>query len=1842
MTYPSTIFNSLRDIYLRYLDSPFELRYDDLSVERRQLLDVDQRLYRTPVIEPVPAYQTVETFGDMARKELSGWSKQEIQRLEDFVSAGLFPKDLPLYQHQKESFVQSLINRKDVIVTTGTGSGKTEAFFLPIITSLVQESCRWPAPGARSPQWNWWSDDHVRMTGRNRNRRSFARRVRQREHENRDAAVRALILYPLNALVEDQLARLRDALDSANARNWYDTQNQGNSFYFGRYTGRTPVSGQQKDSTRTKLRDELRNIERDARLVANTDAERFFQRLDGAEMWSRWDMQEYPPDILVTNYSMLNIMLMRDFEKSIFRQTADWLSQSDQNIFYLVVDELHSYRGTPGTEVAYLLRLLLSRLNLSPDSKQLRIIASSASLENDSKGQEYLQGFFGRSATQFTVLSGTKVPVDNTFVQTLSKSAAELSAVAQATLNGSNQFDAAVRSFSSSVNLPTPPDSPSEKILYDVLREIGAHHAVRSACSTDGMGTNVAPLTIADLGAKLFSDKLEADREKLAESLLVCLGNAHDEKLGSLCPIRVHMFFRNLQGLWACTNPNCNAVQNRADRSRIGALHFSPTPLCTCGSRVLELLYCEPCGETFLGGYRRLSENPNEWILSPDHPDLESAPELSSLDRDYLSYAVFWPSNTLPPQQINWSLNGVNREWREATFTDREARIGLGGTDGYIYYIRQMHDAQPPDLSDEANTAYPPKCPRCDADWSSRDIGSPIRTLRTGFQKIAQLLADTLLRGIAPEGSGNEKKVVVFSDSRQDAAKLSAGMRFAHYRDVLRQALCEALTSQANGPLAFNRRLQGQALTAEETRAADEFATSNPQDAMILMSAITPALASTIGPTGLSYANHAAQILQRASSGTVAVVRLGNTVSSRLLALGINPAGFGQAVTWTDPDNKQGPWKNLYNWTQAGGVSKPDADLDNAQRRHRDQIDRVAADELMSIIFASGRRSLESLAIAYATVDRVSHPCADPVLQQGADGAIRLLGERRRIDTRFASSRPNAPPYITRYLYDVATRHNRPQAPFVQAVFEYLTRCGAVNQYVLQSRTLFMATSGEVVFECVRCRRKHLHQSGGSCTDCQGDLRQIARTQLQGQNADYYAFLARESGTPFRLNCEELTGQTNSSDARRRQRLFQNICLPSPVEIELLDSIDLLSVTTTMEAGVDIGSLLAVMMANMPPMRFNYQQRVGRAGRRKSSLSVALTLCRGRSHDDHYFQRPERITCEKPPQPYVDVRREEILKRMLCKEILRRAFDHWNLFQGEGGDNVHGEFGDATDWNALAPATVAGAPQNATVSDLISNWIASNAQQIGAIVDILLRQTAPELIQKRTTLLQYVQNQLINDITNVSLDLRLNQTSLSDRLANRGILPMFGLPTRVRYLFHRRPTSAQTWPPDDVVDRDLDIAISQFAPCSETVKDGLVHTSVAVVDFRPVGNQVVQLQDPLGPPIDVGICKSCSSVDLSDNPADRCAVCDSDSQSPFPYEIVPLSEPKGFCTWFGPLGSRDFDGVFEWAPRASRSKTGLNVYPLSKQVNFGVWSGKETVCVINDNDGNYFNFERLNYPNSETWATRTALRQLGVQNARFDTAQPDRRALASIKATDLLLLALDYVPVGLNLSPVHLEGKAALYSLGFMLRRAAADLLDIDERELKVGLRGMRVDNGEIRGEIFLSDSLENGAGYCTVLGSPAYMEDLLRFILDESHGKFIRPLKDKLHSNDCKTSCYDCLRDFSNMAYHNILDWRLALDLVRLALDSSAPIDFNVDYWNIATPVVQSYIAALHGWTYAEFAGIPAGVRANRAELIVHPLWQTHPDYIGPDLAQAFVDARDQGLAVTCKSLFEVLRRPF
>jgi len=1839
MKNPISVFNSLREMYLRYLESPFDLRYPDLVQERRDLIDQDGRIYRYPLIEAIPTYRKCdETFDQLAHALLDPtWPTGLVNELAEFVSLGLFPAGRQPYTHQQDSFDESAIQNNDVIVTTGTGSGKTECFFLPIAAALIRESVNWSSPGNANQRLHWW--------------RHFTRgvpRVNQRAHETRPAAIRALILYPLNALVEDQLGRLRDGFDGLNVRNWLNRYRNGNRFYFGRYTGRTPVSGNRTPSKLSQLRKELRSIDQNAQQVSGTPAERFFQNLDGSEMWSRWDMQDSPPDILITNYSMLNIMLMRAVEAPIFDQTRAWLEADPTHVFHLIVDELHTYRGTAGTEIAYLLRALYDRLGLVSDSDQLRIIASSASLEDDPAGLDYLEGFFGRNRNRFRVISGDITPPDPNAANVISDHVAALRHLNQSAEAAFETIEKQTAlNFNANVRGPDVAEgSTAGQIIAAALDHIQAPDAIRFACASPGGAlTELSPRTPQEIAQSLFPQLHENEAFEAVSGLLTGLSQAQHASGEVQLVMRCHLFFRNLQGIWACTDPQCNAALPRQSQCPAGRLHYVPNLTCSCGSRVLELLYCESCGEIFFGGYRQKGLNPKEWFLSPEHPDLEASADSVIFGRDYMSYAIFWPAlQGLTPTSAQWTQDGISRRWRAAQYSPNDGLVHLGGGNGYLYYVPPMHGQNPP-TTESASQPYPARCPRCDADWSwRRPLGSPIRTQRTGFQKISQVLCDTLLRQIPHTADSNNRKLVVFSDSRQDAAKLSAGMRFAHYRDTVRQALSASIEVAGQGVLAFNAQARGQQLSEEEAILAAEFNASHPHNANAILMSVNPSTESLLSPTHvpLTYRQAAQQILHRATNGPFRLSELSAEVASRLVSQGINPGGYGQRQLWTNWEQQTGSWRDLYEWNPDGTVNEKTAsELMQSQQQHLSRIQTQSIVELINIIFASGRRSLESLLIVYATIDRINFAPPDQLVQQAADGVIRVLGQRRRIETHRSFTQDTPPAFVVAYLNAIAQFHGRNSDDFVNDVMNYLATTNCVVSNVIRLQGLCLMDPEEEFYECPDCRRIHLHPSGGICTECLTQLGQPVPLANAQASPDYYTYLATDAGELFRLNCEELTGQTNTSDSRKRQRLFQDVCLPN-IEIELADVIDLLSVTTTMEAGVDIGSLIAVMMANMPPMRFNYQQRVGRAGRRGAGLSIALTLCRGRSHDDYYFQRPARITADPPPQPYVDMRQDTILKRVLVKEVMRQTFLDLGLFAGEGGDNVHGEFGRASEWNEPPSDPPPGKPSGSTVRQLVTQWIQSNMAAIAHTCDVLLTYTDPTLQIQRPSLISYIQSNLIGKIDGVVNDHSLSDNSLSKRLAYRGILPMFGFPTRVRLLHHDRP-SARPWPPDNTVDRDLDIAISQFAPLAETVKDGLIHTAVGVVDYQPQDWRVMQVPNPLGPAIPIGLCRRCQAVDSSNPPANSCPVCGATDNDDRGYEVVNLSEPKGFRSWYG--SSRDFDGQFEWTPRGSHPKVGFRPINMTQRANFEVWSDSDTVFVINDNAGRLFNFERLYQ--EETWVTREALEGSGVSNQATLLAsggEIDRRALASIKPTDVLVLGIQNpLPVGLRCSPLTVEGRAALLSFGYLMRRAISVRLDIDEREIKVGNRVMQDATGQIVGQVFISDSLENGAGYSSVYGDPTVVEDLLQYIAGQNTQVFYGPIVNNPHSGDCRTSCPDCLRDFSNLVFHNILDWRVALDMVRLALDSTAAIDFTVSYWQgldliAATPYFQAM-----NLQQVPLGGLIAGRDGNYAEIITHPLWDRDPNNFGPQLATAYANALAAGVTeVNFKPIFEILRRPY
>ena len=299
-------------------------------------------------------------------------------------------------------------------------------------------------------------------------------------------------------------------------------------------------------------------------------------------------------------------------------------------------------------------------------------------------------------------------------------------------------------------------------------------------------------------------------------------------------------------------------------------------------------------------------------------------------------------------------------------------------------------------------------------------------------------------------------------------------------------------------------------------------------------------------------------------------------------------------------------------------------------------------------------------------------------------------------------------------------------------------------------------------------------KSLGQCTNCLDNaLKKDLPTVKVGQEEDYYTFLASSADRPFRLHCEELTGQTDYEDAIKRQRLFQGMCLAP--EITRVDTIDLLSVTTTMEAGVDIGALLAVMMGNVPPQRFNYQQRVGRAGRRGAGLAVALTVARGRSHDETHFANPRRITADPPPTPYLDVRREVIVQRMVTKEVLRQAFQGIQT-DTEPIDSVHGEFGLAL------PGLSTGWQYNIGYS--------STHTRSRHLVDALLHNT--ELGTHRQAFVTFIQSTATRDCWQKLTALPVIRSGILMPISANGslmpeLLPMFGFPTQVRLLYQGQP-----------------------------------------------------------------------------------------------------------------------------------------------------------------------------------------------------------------------------------------------------------------------------------------------------------------------------------------------------------------------------------------------------------------------------------------------------------------------
>ncbi len=227
-------YKELKESYRNYLLTRDNFKSESLNRDFKDLIDKTLFKDGEPYVEIIPKYKNTE---ESVQKVFQNLKEDDLYDLVSIEDTGLFPKNknFKLYTHQRDSLKD--YRNKHIIITSGTGSGKTESFLLPVLSNILNEAKNWKKRGQihtvdinNITKWNEYQYQ------------------RADEENSRKAGIRTLILYPLNALVEDQLTRLRKTLDSEAAKELIKKRTNGNLIYFGRYNGATPVSGKNPDS----------------------------------------------------------------------------------------------------------------------------------------------------------------------------------------------------------------------------------------------------------------------------------------------------------------------------------------------------------------------------------------------------------------------------------------------------------------------------------------------------------------------------------------------------------------------------------------------------------------------------------------------------------------------------------------------------------------------------------------------------------------------------------------------------------------------------------------------------------------------------------------------------------------------------------------------------------------------------------------------------------------------------------------------------------------------------------------------------------------------------------------------------------------------------------------------------------------------------------------------------------------------------------------------------------------------------------------------------------------------------------------------------------------------------------------------------------------------------------------------------------------------------------------------------------------------------------------------------------------------------------------------------------
>lgn len=1620
-----------------------ETEYFGKTPSLRRRCDDDLRfsnaLFQEPYFEATPSYEVANK--GLASSDIPEEAKQFLISM---ASAGRGVFGSP-YSHQIDA-LEAFWRGQDVLVSTGTGSGKTECFMWPLVSKMAVE--------AESCKDGW-----------------------------RNRAVRALVLYPMNALVSDQLGRLRKIL-GGDVESFDEVWlGRGRRPQFGMYTGRTPYPGGKQIEKRDN--EYARTIERDlvdiskadkaklascGRYPAKDDLSGFVSRIrmhengwspDDAELLTRFEMQAHVPDILVTNYSMLQYMLVRSVESGIWSATSKWLNENPAQKLLVIIDEAHMYKGAAGGEVALLLRRLMHKIGVGPERMQF-ILTSASIPEDDRSTVSFYCDMTGKNGTSLKIVRGRKANLYEGDAKEIEASAIaeiDLGALLSGGTSMVDQLD--VFAIQSGIDDRSFGDEAEARAwIANKLPSLAPfrrlNECVRGGCSTlEEIAETVFP------GQK---DSVEATDILLN---IAALGRSSDGS--ALLPVRMHMFIRGVQELTACCNPSCPEAKD--DGLQLGKVRVNkPVGRCSCGAKTYELQSDRNCGAIFLKGYA--SELEGDFYFWNEDPDpLKKFSEV-------ILY-VLGGSESAEGLEVGWLDSLTGKVHRDDSHE---------GDDGFLRVAFCIRD------EDDIEGHRPSKCPKCNGKLAL--AGFTTRGNEPFYNVVArqfELQQGSKNPDELKENPNAGKKVILFSDSRQGAARIAKDLTDASDKNLTLKILVIAAHelqewAEDTGGRATLKRLYPAFLKVLHDRQVSIFSGESKK--------VVEGRISDLEEDFDDYEFSAED------SGTPPEAYMEYMLSSlcdRYRSLS------DSTVAWLKPTPKA--WRDAKKILTKAGIE-------------------MSQEEFEAIFYAWS---------SYALV-------------------------------RLTAVDPDVPPKVRmRVLYGGSQYGLLPNEPFKgqkigrgslvalleshyskdgvgaisDALVKFLERpsTGSGEYHFISSTKVALQVDPDADWKlCPRCGRVAPYSLWGLCPHCkQGEM-----TSMNG-NYEGIAFwrdpLVRaiegdDEVLRTRINTEEHTAQLSHKDqegdtwstTEEYEMRFQDVFVG-----ENREPVDVLSCTTTMEVGIDIGSLTAVGLRNIPPMRENYQQRAGRAGRRGSAVSTIVTYVDTHPFDNTYFDNPSKIVRGDLREPGIDVANEKLVRRHLATVFFTRFGESVGVsvermpvdkfFDGRLND-----FRAALDGFALTEKE-----QKTLIPQGMSIDLDSAKKNMGEEISAIEKEyrDRPEAFLK-TGGEEY--------------------KSLLDCLLEEAVLPTYSFPRNVVgfEVEDRSKGNKLLQRPD----RSLDVAVSEYAPGREIVIDKKTYIAGGIYTHSSKYSKYAEnRENPAKAYFESGdyrkeifFCENpaCGWFGMKDNLA-------KDGGCPF-CSGRDLTRNEFLKPWgFAPRNGGEADAAYDEAESSYAELPSYSAIPEEKMTSSGypriLFANRHDCSLIVVNRGpksEGFDICRkcgAAYPSVERARESKRILPPFARDAKGGLARcqhdfVESMVLGSVFNTDLVIFEME-----LDSSEVCTEYenpwlKRACISLAEAFKLAAVDILDIDFGELCVGSR-RRFSGDRAYVDIYLFDSLSSGAGYSSLLANEASIKNMVdkaRRILSEC---------------DCDSSCLTCLRHYRNKMYHALLDRHAALDLL-------------------------------------------------------------------------------------------------